>query len=759
MARTAVAQKQNLIKSSNDITVASWATDATSTVSQVSIVDPTGATSSCGRLTCTGGSLQYVRGNGYNPAVGVGSFTMSAWVKTVAGGTQTMRLKANTTGSYSGNLTVTGIWTRISYTATDCTGVGTMLIAVDSSNNALDVYLYGIQIVQANWMGPLVLTTGTAVNTGNIRNIQAQSQNLFTYSDDLSNAVYTIAGITVPIDATVADPFGGYGSTALTEDAANAVHRVTSRTPLFTDAEVGKTVSITVWAKKGTETVIVNSVAGLAVGTYDLNAGTATAGTGLTTADIVPVANGFYKCTNTFVVTSAMVGFGFQVAIRQASAYQGTLGNKAIYIMGFQKTYANWSGPRALTTSAAVSNGNIRNIVAQKQNLVTRSRDAANAAWTKLGLHATTPIVSNDAVGPSGTTTADRIVEDASTGLHIVYRNTGANLAPGMYTISASLKQATRRYGGLQIIVGSALQRYFVLVDLQTGTVVSTSTTGSITDTAYTVVSQGNGWYRLSVTARNQDLGAVNICVSPSDSASPSYSASFPSYTGDNTSGIYATDYQVVMTNWLGPVVTTTTTAVDTGNIRRIVAQNQNLFANSQELQTACSAVGGSITTDTTDTLDPWGTNTAEVLVEDGGTSTHRIQNLGGVVSAIGLVQTLSVYVKAGVRTIAYVQNSVTESITVDLTNGNVTSSVGGIARGAESVGNGWYRIWITFASPATSSSLYVYAFFGGFSYTGVNGTKALYIAGGQYVTANWKGPYVRTTSTLVNTGNIRNIA
>lgn len=558
MARTAVAQKQNLIKSSNDITAASWATDATSTVAQVSIVDPTGATSSCGRLTCAGGGLQYVRGTGYNPAVGVGSFTFSAWAKTVAGGSQTMRLKANTTAAaYSSNITVTGTWTRVSYTTTDCTGTGTCLIANGSATGALDVYLYGIQIVKANWMGPLAITTGTAVDTGNLRNVSsartavAQSQNLFTYSDDLSNAVYTITGITVPIDATVADPFGGFGSTAMTEDATLAVHRVTSRTPLFTAAEVGQTVSIAVWAKKGTETVIVNSIAGLAVGTYDLNAGTASAGTGLAVADIVSVANGFYKCTNTFVVTAAMVGFGFQVAIRQAGAYQGTLGNKAIYIMGFQKTYANWSGPRALTT----------------------------------------------------------------------------------------------------------------------------------------------------------------------------------------------------------------TTAINTGNIRNVVAQKQNIFANSQELNTAFSTVGASITTNTTDTLDPWGTNTADILVEDGSTGTHRVQNLGGTVSAVGLVQTLSIYVKAGVRSVAYIQNSASESITVNLSTGATTASVGGIARGTESVGNDWWRIWITFASTSNSASVYVYAGDPALSYTGTNGTKALYITGAQYVNANWKGPYARTTATLVNTGNIRNIA
>lgn len=209
-----------------------------------------------------------------------------------------------------------------------------------------------------------------------------------------------------------------------------------------------------------------------------------------------------------------------------------------------------------------------RTAVAQRQNLLTYSQNGANAAWLKAGLHATTPVVSNDAVGPDGTTTADRIVEDGNTNFHIIFRNTGAVIEPRRYTVSASLKEGTRRYGGVQCIAGSGFFRYFVLLDLRTGAVVGTNTTGAPTGTSYEVLSEGNGWYRLSVTMDNPDLSAVYCCVGVSNSASPTYSASFPYYAGDNTSGIYSTDYQIVRANWSGPKVKTTTVAVDTGNIR-----------------------------------------------------------------------------------------------------------------------------------------------------------------------------------------------
>lgn len=594
------------------------------------------------------------------------------------------------------------------------------------------------------------------------RTAVVQKQNLLKYSEVPDNAAWTTTSATWTANSIANPVNGALTAYEMTEANATAAHRFYSGIA-YVSVTIGQTLTASVYVKAGTRNWVVLTQNDGIFAYFNLTTGlngTVTSGTLTSKA----LADGWYRLQWTFQATTAApnISFGLTSADNTSSGVGD--GTGTMYFWGMQLVRANWAGQYVATTSAAVDTGNLRNIstsrtaLPTKQNLTTRSKDAANVAWTKLGLNATTPIVSNDAVAPDGTTTADRIVEDASSGLHILYRNTGATLAPGMYTISASLKQGTRRYGGLQIIVGSALQRYFVLLDLQTGTVVSTNTTGTITDTNYTVVSQGNGWYRLSVTARQQDLGAVNICVSPSDSASPAYSASFPSYAGDNASGIYATDYQVVNANWPGPFVATTTTVVNTGNLRNSVPQKQNLFIDSQELNLNCSTVGASITTDTTDTLDPWGTNTAEVLVEDGSTGTHRIQNLGGVISAVGLVQTLSIYVKAGARSVAYVQNSVSESVTVDLSNGNITASVGGISRGTQNAGNGWWRIWITFVSAGANASLYVYAYNGGFSYTGVNGTKALYVTGGQYVNANWPGVYTRTGTTVINPGYLRNV-
>lgn len=555
MSKNAIAQNQNLIKSSRDITVASWITDGTSTAATVSGVDHLGNTSTFSRLTCAGGGLQYIRGNGYTPAANPGMYTFSAWVKTVAGGSQNFRLK--TAGTYSGNLAVTGTWSQAYFTSTEPASASTCIIANDASGNALDIYIDDIQIVRANWVGPRVVTTGSivdtgdianiisaknsivqlqnlfiysqqldatcstvgasigtnttdtldpwgtntaevliedgsagthriqnlggtpsvvgriqtlsvyvkagtrsrvyiqnsvtesitvnlttgaivasvggiargvinagngwwriwiafvsaatsaslyvyadngstvsytgtnaakalyvtgaqyvraswpgtyvqtgasAVNTGDIANAIPTAQNLFVNSDDQAGASYTKEGVTCPVDATVADPWGGMGMSAMTEDATNAVHRISHATT-FTAAEVGKIVTISAWIKKGTENVAVFSVAGLAPTDFDVNAGTVSAGSGVLRATIRLDANGVYRCENTFLVTSAMVGYKAFISARQSAIYQGTNGNKALYIKGMQKSYANRAGDRALTTAAVYNVGDISNDV------------------------------------------------------------------------------------------------------------------------------------------------------------------------------------------------------------------------------------------------------------------------------------------------------------------------------------------------------------------------------------------------------------
>ena len=86
------------------------------------------------------------------------------------------------------------------------------------------VYVWGSQLVSANWAGPYVLTTSAAVNTGNIRNtamnlqqnLSTNSASINTNAFSLINTSITVAGGTPPIGVTNCD--------FLKEDSAAGVH-------------------------------------------------------------------------------------------------------------------------------------------------------------------------------------------------------------------------------------------------------------------------------------------------------------------------------------------------------------------------------------------------------------------------------------------------------------------------------------------------------------------------------------------------------
>ena len=119
----------------------------------------------------------------------------------------------------------------------------------------------------------------------------------------------------------------------------------------------------------------------------------------------------------------------------------------------------------------------------QRTNLITYSEQFDNAAWGKLGSTAT----PNTNIAPDGTMTADKLVEDNSTGNHQVsYSLSGLTIGQDL-TVTIYAKADIRSQIGIDFVpYGNSV------FDVQNGVVVSGSD-ASITDA-------GNGWYRCSVT-------------------------------------------------------------------------------------------------------------------------------------------------------------------------------------------------------------------------------------------------------------------
>ena len=204
-------------------------------------------------------------------------------------------------------------------------------------------------------------------------------------------------------------------------------------------------------------------------------------------------------------------------------------------------------------------------------NLSTYSEDFSTT-WTPLNATITT----NDTTAPDGNTTADKLVESAATASRYVYKTSGIGVSAGVYSGSVYAKAAER--SRLILALWSGANYELVQFDLSNGTVVQEAVSGiaAITDA-------GGGWYRCSV---KRTLGAVTtyLSIGPYLNADigGSLTGGFPSYAGDDTSGIYIWGAQVET----GPIATSyipTTTASVTRNADNITQTSASSLIGQTE--------------------------------------------------------------------------------------------------------------------------------------------------------------------------------
>jgi hypothetical protein len=182
--------------------------------------------------------------------------------------------------------------------------------------------------------------------------------------------------------------------------------------------------------------------------------------------------------------------------------------------------------------------------VTDNRNLLSYTEAFDNATWSK----GSSTVTANATTAPNGTLTADAIIPTVgSDNQHNIFQS--LSLQSGQsYTFSASLKAFGYTYAMLSIYDGSFK---YVIFDLTNGVV-----TNSASGTTYTISSQGDGWYRcsVSITSSGTITGFNYIGPVPtSNFVQPT------SWTANGTSGIYgwgaqtnlgstATTYQPIAT-------------------------------------------------------------------------------------------------------------------------------------------------------------------------------------------------------------------
>jgi hypothetical protein len=203
-----------------------------------------------------------------------------------------------------------------------------------------------------------------------------------------------------------------------------------------------------------------------------------------------------------------------------------------------------------------------------RRNLVTWSEEFDNAAWGKTNI----AVTANITVAPDGTITADQITE-TSGGPFVRQISQSYSVTNSAMTFSVYVKASSgNRFVGI-LPVNSTLSgnNLAYVFDLDTATFLGVNTLAPApvgTSTNQTIQAVGNGWYFLSVTVTNVNVGVTASCGVRlfNNFVENSVGSANSSYIGDGVSGIFvwgaqleggsaATAYQEVdslPTTWFG---------------------------------------------------------------------------------------------------------------------------------------------------------------------------------------------------------------
>ena len=290
--------------------------------------------------------------------------------------------------------------------------------------------------------------------------------------------------------------------------------------------------------------------------------------------------------------------------------------------------------------------------------------------------------------GPTGALNAYKMGNSVGNAQHYMYRY-GNYTSGATITVSCYAKAAEYNYLGI-VVDGPQVRRTF---DLANGTVATAN--GGIAHTS-TITPMGNGWYRCSVTFTSTLVGSMWFTAVQTDIVGSS------TFTGDGSSGIYI----------YGPQITV---GASEGNYRSTTSAALPIIYS-----------------------DPFGTTTANKLVEDTASSTqHWLKQLPVGILAVNQPYTFSTYVKSDTRDEVRLLFDSGISIVgayFNLSSGTITSNTTPAA--ISFIGNGWYRCSISFNSTGDNyNSHYVgiaLATGGTQTYTG-NSVGSIYVSGSQF--------------------------
>ena len=327
-------------------------------------------------------------------------------------------------------------------------------------------------------------------------------ENTILQSEDFGTSWSPDGGLVAVSTNVITSPSGLVNADKITENTTTSARRISIGSAT---AVAGVVYTFSCYLKAAERNIAQLAFGGIFGNQYQnfiiggASAGTLGNSSGVSSPQIIELANNWYRCTLT--ITSAGAG-ATQVTVGPLNAdtalrwptYVGTIGS-GIYAWGAQLERSSTVCPYIPTTTAAVYGPRFDHnpvtpfackgllIEESKTNLVLQSDDFASASWAIVNA----TVSANATTSPDGLTTADKLINvNTATGrIQQGFVLTGAN------TMSIFAKAG--EWGWILLSpLGAGTGCWFNLSNGTVGTQVS-GYVGSITPF-------GNGWYRCSVS-------------------------------------------------------------------------------------------------------------------------------------------------------------------------------------------------------------------------------------------------------------------
>jgi hypothetical protein len=618
-------------------------------------------------------------------------------------------------------------------------------------------------------------SSGTYVGSDGV--IRTAVTNLLLRSEEFNETVWSKTNCSITTNASTA-PNGALASDKIVENTATTVGHYVGPSPSYA-ATVGLTIVYSVYAKAAERTFVqlVHTGIGVAGGNiiagFDLVNGTAGTPSSGATSSIIPVGDGWYRCSLIYTpATTASTTAQIRIALNSLaspSSYTGD-GTSGLFLWGAQLEQSSTVGEYIPTTSVINSAPRFDHNPTTGESLgllVEEARTNSIRNNTMVGAVAGTPgtLPTNWSSSAGNGIAVNVIGTETENGIsYIDLRFVGT---------ATATSQVAVRFDGTANMSALASTAY-------TGTVYVRRVSGSnanLNSVLHYLVARNSG---------GSNIGDSNVNITSSVSASTlSANRQAITYTTPALTTTIQHDVRIDFNNsaviditlriglpqleqgaFATSVIPTSTAAVTrSADVASITGTNfgttrTNLLLRSEEFDNASwNKFQATVSANTATAPD--GSSNADSLIESAVAGTHVIfQNASTSASA---TQTFSVYAKAnqrsrfqlfvsdtGVNAVSGVFNLSTGAV-ISATNAGTGS---GAIASIVALGNSWYRCILT-GIPASSGAtvrahLYLIDNSSNQSYTG-DGTSGVYIWGAQLEVGSAVTPYIPTTTAAVS--------